>query len=243
MYPYFNLLGEVIHTYPFILGIIWALSYHLGLFIVKRDHIVFPHYSLFFFLAFISAWICAKLTFLLTLDHELVNKIATNINFWLGGGFVFYGGAIGVLVISTIFRRINKIEIRRFDFFMPIIAWGHGLGRIACFMAGCCYGKRCSLPWAVNMAQQMRHPVQIYEALLLIALGIVLYQRYRSKKEVVSFYLISYALLRFFMEFFRGDRARGLYFDGLISTSQIIALMVLIMVGIYQLKIALSKKN
>lgn len=93
--------------------------------------------------------------------------------FWQGG-FVFYGGAITSGIISILFlqKKTNGFFGSYFDLFAPIVSFSYLLGRVGCFLAGCCYGKYCDLPWSVAG----RHPTQLYAVfwelgVLLIILG------------------------------------------------------------------------
>lgn len=93
--------------------------------------------------------------------------------FW-NGGFVFYGGAIlgGLLSISYLNIKTRGLFESYLDLFAPPLSFSYAVGRIACLLAGCCYGKYCELPWAISG----RHPTQAYAALwefgtLLILLG------------------------------------------------------------------------
>ncbi len=73
------------------------------------------------------------------------------------------------------------------------------------------------------------HPSQLYESLgtliLLFILLAVLKNR-RFQGQVFTLYLVLYAVLRFILEFYRGDVARGTVFGGVLSTSQFIAILV-----------------
>jgi phosphatidylglycerol:prolipoprotein diacylglycerol transferase len=135
--------------------------------------------------------------------------------------------------------RIKKISILKLgDFFVPSLALGHAIGRIGCFFAGCCYGKETDVAWSVvfrdkNSSAVLNvhlHPTQLYEALGNFLIFFFLY--FYSKKEhekgfLVSFYFISYAVLRFIVEFFRGDLDRWRQCVGL-SISQILSLILFI---------------
>ena len=66
------------------------------------------------------------------------------------GGIVFYGGMIGATVGSLAFWAIKKFPLRpMMDVVAPPVALGLALGRLGCFLNGCCYGDQCELPWAV----------------------------------------------------------------------------------------------
>src|SRR5215467_13777607 len=69
----------------------------------------------------------------------------------LRAGGVFYGGLIAALAVSWWYLRKTKLPpLKTADIFAPAIALGHGIGRIGCFMAGCCWGIECDRPWAVT---------------------------------------------------------------------------------------------
>ena len=75
------------------------------------------------------------------------------------------------------------------------------------------------------------HPVQAYEGLILIGLFFLLWKRRLHKKyngESVVFFVGSYAIIRFIMEYFRGDSIRGFVIPEVLSTSQFIGILMLI---------------
>ena len=137
------------------------------------------------------------------------------------GGLVFYGGFILAFILIVIYlRKFCRVDvIRTLDIMAPALAAAHSLGRIGCFLNGCCYGKPAQIFWAAAYPADSEpyqkygnlplHPVQIYEALLNIALACVLFYLVRKSRRgiPVSFYLLCYGLLRFVDEFFRGDHS------------------------------------
>jgi phosphatidylglycerol:prolipoprotein diacylglycerol transferase len=152
---------------------------------------------------------------------------------------VFYGGLIVGLLFVVWYCRRHELPFGKVaDVFAPAVALAHAFGRLGCFLAGCCFGKECALPWAVTFHNEIAHetvgtptghplhPVQLYEAggNLLIFLALLwLFPRKRFDGQVVVVYMILYAATRFLWEFFRDD-ARG--FLGPLSTSQWLALAV-----------------
>ena len=107
------------------------------------------------------------------------------------GGFVFYGGAIGGFLGGFIVLKIKGERWRMWaDFVAPIGAFGYGLGRMACFLNGCCHGKVCALPWAVRFPgiEGGRHPTQLYAAFLEwgICLFLLLLEKRKGLKECVN---------------------------------------------------------
>lgn len=219
MFPKFEIFGEVFYSYPLVLGVIWAIGFEYSKALNKN----LKHFNLLFFILFIAAWVGAKILFLLTLDDQTLEKISSNTNFWLGGGFVFLGGLIGGLGIVAIHKLYFKQRIFEYEFLLLPLTLGHALGRIGCFLAGCCYGTSCDLFWSIHLHGLDRHPVQLYEAFSLFVLFGVLRFRWRKGQSLLPVYLGSYFLLRFSLEFFRGDKIRGVYWMGL-STSQFISI-------------------
>ena len=69
----------------------------------------------------------------------------------LQAGGVFYGGLIAALDRGLVYMREDKLPaLPTADVFAPGIALGHGIGRLGCFAAGCCWGVPTHLPWAVT---------------------------------------------------------------------------------------------
>ena len=130
-------------------------------------------------------------------------------------GFVFYGGLIGASLACILWTRKLGVPLWKFaDILAPSISLGHALGRIGCYMTGCCHGTTCDLPWGVQFPvghethPHAVHPVQIYEAFLNFGLYLFLAWLFRRKKfdgQVFASYLMCYAIVRGTVEFFRGD--------------------------------------
>lgn len=156
------------------------------------------------------------------------------------GGFVFYGGLIGGLLCLLLARKLHRIScspyIHAVIFLVP---WIHGFGRVGCFLAGCCYGIPYDGPIAVQFPENSLapshttlFPIQLVEAIALLALAIaLLILTLRGFKNVLATYLISYAIIRFFLEYYRHDPARGYFLW--FSTSQWISFgMILLAVAL-----------
>ena len=110
-------------------------------------------------------------------------------------------------------------------------------GRFGCFFAGCCYGAPCSSGVCITFADPHSlaplgvplYPTQLFEAggeLMNFLLLLMLYRHRKFDGQVFWLYPALYSILRFVVEFFRGDAARGVWFGGVISTSQIIAVLM-----------------
>lgn len=69
------------------------------------------------------------------------------------GGFEIYGGLIAAFVCSLLYGLIRRLPARIYaDCAAPSILLGMGIGRIGCFLFGCCWGSPCpdNMPWAVQ---------------------------------------------------------------------------------------------
>jgi len=137
----------------------------------------------------------------------------------LQAGGVFYGGLICALAVSWWYmRRVNLPLARTADVFAPAIALGHGIGRLGCFSAGCCWGIESHLPWAVTFTNPAAHdlvgvplgvplhPTQLYESIAEFVIFAILYRRFNrdhAPGSIISLYLVLYSTVRFIVEFFR----------------------------------------
>ncbi|MBK5257246.1 MAG: prolipoprotein diacylglyceryl transferase [Vicinamibacteria bacterium] len=160
----------------------------------------------------------------------------------LQSGGVFYGGLLGGIPVAWWYIKKHGLPLlNTLDILAPAVALGQAVGRLGCFAAGCCYGTPSTTPWSVIFHSEDAHalvgvplgiplhPSQLYESLGTFVLMFVLLAVLRNRKfhgQVLSVYLLSYAVLRFTLEFFRGDVARGTVFGGALSTSQFIAILV-----------------
>jgi phosphatidylglycerol:prolipoprotein diacylglycerol transferase len=154
-------------------------------------------------------------------------------------GGVFLGGFIAAIIAAFVMLRRYKLEaLPTFDVLAPSLALGQTIGRIGCFFAGCCWGHECDLPWAItytdpaaaaNVGTPLHiavHPFPAYAAAFNFSVFLVLSWLFKKALEpgrVFASYLILYGIGRFCLEFTRGDEMRGLYFNGLVSTSQLIS--------------------
>lgn len=161
-------------------------------------------------------------------------------------GMVFYGGFIAALAAAGAYARAYHLRYAALaDVAAVALPVGHAIGRLACFFAGCCYGRPTSSALGVRfttpgtpafeacLAHGPIHPVQLYEAAGLAAIaGLVALADRPSKRRpagmLFALYLGLYAVLRFGTEQLRGDFVeRKFLVPGVLSTSQTIALVML----------------
>ena len=150
------------------------------------------------------------------------------------GGLIFYGGFIGGALAFLILAKWRHIKVADLaDFTITALPLGHALGRIGCFLNGCCGG--CAAPPSSFLAAGLSHyPVQIYEAIFNLGVyGLLtwyfLYKRDNKFGSVAALYLMTYPVGRFLLEFIRGDERMRVGTE--LDVAQIISL-ALILVGI-----------
>jgi phosphatidylglycerol---prolipoprotein diacylglyceryl transferase len=213
----------ILYSYPLLMGLGWGVAYQI--FFSELDSSVSRLKGQFLFWGiFLSAWIGSKLFFYITYPKYLS---LSEISFWTGGGFVFYGGFILGLLFLIGFRAIDKsFSLKTLWPVLPALAIGHGIGRIGCLLAGCCFGKPTDLFWGIFLHDHYRHPTQLIEAIGLLGMGVFLLKSKRDKRSLISFYLISYGILRLLIESLRGDIVRGLW--GSLTPSQWISLALIL---------------
>jgi len=129
------------------------------------------------------------------------------------GGLVWYGGFIAAATFGSAYAVVRRWPLLKLcDLFSPLAALAHGVGRLGCFLNGCCWGRVTDSSWGVLFPGEefARHPVQLYEAGALFALALWLDRLStrpgRREGSTFTAYLGAYAAVRFGLEFLRGDQ-------------------------------------
>ncbi|TVQ79082.1 MAG: prolipoprotein diacylglyceryl transferase [Bradymonadales bacterium] len=191
-------------------------------------------------LLFISGFLGARLfhIFFEAFDYYLENPLAV-LYFWQGG-FVLYGGVLASVPVAIfVLKRRGQDLWTWADLLVTSFFLGLGIGRLGCLSAGCCYGSVTDWWWGIIFRKPeaaapshlVLHPTQILESLFAFGLCLTLIIWGRRTNLKPGFLALvgggSYAVFRFFLEFLRGDKDRGLYLQDSISTSQIISILAL----------------
>lgn len=145
----------------------------------------------------------AKLSMLVFLGPVQFWRLLATIPFH---GAALTGALIGGYLAVVLTERVLRVDRCTGDLVAPFIPLSQAIGRLGNFLAGDAYGLPTSLPWGIDMAGAQRHPVQLYELVLDLALFAFLWRwRYRSFRdgELFRMYIVGYALIRFPLEFLR----------------------------------------
>jgi phosphatidylglycerol:prolipoprotein diacylglycerol transferase len=199
---------------------------------------------------FLGGLIGARLFFVIQYWGDKIKSLTDVFTIW-EGGIVFYGSIIGGTAAFFLYRYRRPFPLRPFlDVVAPSLAVGAMIGRLGCFLNGCCYGDRCdNLPWAIAFPRLSPpwmahynyqwigpdaawslpvHPTQLYAAidgLVLLLLLSAYYPLRRRDGEVMALLMVTYPITRFLVEFLRSDE--GVFFAGLTVSQNISVLLLL----------------
>lgn len=236
MHPVLFKIGNfTIYTYGFFVFLGVILGYLFSLNEAKKIGIDKDKFSNIAFWSILFSFIGARLLYILVNFKEfLANPIEILLS---RSGFVFYGGVIfGIISAFYYSKRYNIDFLRLLDISAFGIVLGHAIGRLGCFSYGCCYGKPTNsfIGVVFKATSPVRPqgvkviPTQLIESFFLIVIFFILrYIRRKTKLKGAIFfsYFLLYGILRFIIEFFRGDeRGYFLFF----STSQWISIFAII---------------
>jgi phosphatidylglycerol:prolipoprotein diacylglycerol transferase len=239
MHPILFEVGSItIYTYGFCIAVGalsgFAYMYYAG---KKEFGVSFDQSNNLFILLVLAGIIGGKLFLIFENPSYYISKPKNLIS---GSGFVFYGSLLTTIPLMLWYFRMIKVPaLGMLDIMAIVTTIVHGCGRIGCFMAGCCYGLPTDSFLGVIFSDPYcqaeplnipLHPTQLYEAtfiFLLLIFLVVLKRRKSFNGQLFLIYLITYAIGRGIIEFYRGDLERGFLFNGFISNSQLISLCVI----------------
>ena len=235
----FEIGGFPVYTY----GVLLAAAYLLGLqfaLMRARTRGLDPNRVMDLGIwVIVSALVGAK-ALLLIVDFDTFRNQPAELWTLLRSGGVFYGGLIAAVGVALWYLRVHHMPMWTVtDVFAPGIALGHVIGRMGCLFAGCCFGRRTDVPWAITFTDPYAaenvgtplnvalHPTQLYEAgaeLLILGVLLLLERRGRAfPSRTFWSYMLFYGVSRFIIEFYRGD-SRGMI--GALSTSQFVSVVI-----------------
>jgi len=245
----FKIGGFPIYFY----GIMMVVAYLVVLFIMRytRRYEGFTYEEAIDVTIFaIAGGVIGARLFYVALNIGIFIKEPLHIFFVREGGLSWYGALLGGFLGMVALHIFKKMPLGKVcDFASVHITLGLVIGRIGCFLNGCCYGKITDVPWAVEFRGAglpgLRHPTQLYESFLLVMAFLFMLWLWKRKKfdgEMAMLMFASYGAIRFFVEFFREntmDQYPGgstLSLAQYLSISLFIVFTVLIIVKRYLIK-------
>jgi phosphatidylglycerol:prolipoprotein diacylglycerol transferase len=191
----------------------------------------------------ISGFIGSRLCYVF-LNFSFYQKDLLKIfQFWKGG--VSWQGAFifGFLAILWFLKNDKKNLGKWLDVIILGMLLGHSIGRIGCFLHGCCYGIVTNAPWAIELPSLgdnfLRHPTQLYESFgyLLVFLLLYFYSQKIKLKNGSLFFIGTtfHSLVRFIIEYFRYNTDfiyQGKTWYSILSYTQLTDLVIII-IGLF----------
>lgn len=176
-----------------------------------------------FLLGFAAALLCAHFAnwflFPEILQYPLNQRIET-------GGFSFYYGMIGFFVVSALLLRLHKVNcVFWINEIVPSVVLFHAFGRVGCSLSGCCYGMEMVL-----FGVAFDFPAREIEALALFIMFLIFEKKVTERRFL--WYLTCYSVLRFCLEFGRGDD-RGVLLFSTLSPAQVTSIAIWIILAAY----------
>ncbi len=236
----FYLFNTFIPYYGFCILVGIGCASCIGFFLCKylkldeNDFIIICAYLIAF--GFFGAKLLYILVSIKIIDFKSAFSSIHSFNNFISSGFVFYGGLLGGMAAFPFVKKVHKINSSGYlKCITPSLGIAHAFGRIGCSLAGCCYGIETKSHFYFSYQESIIAPnnvklvpVQGIESFFLFILSFICFFLVikKSKIAVHYLYLFVYSILRFVLEFFRGDSARGIY--GFFSTSQIISLLIIL---------------
>jgi phosphatidylglycerol:prolipoprotein diacylglycerol transferase len=215
----FNLGPISVHWY----GIMYALALISAIFVakwfIKHDKLNISNdlFDSYIWWAEIGVILGARLGYILFYDTNTMYYLTKPwqiFNPYVDGVYVgisgmsYHGALIGFIIASVLFCRKNKVS---FWFITDIAVLGisaaYVFGRIGNFFNQELVGRVTDVPWGIYVGQTLRHPSQLYEAILegLVVFAVLVYLRKRKTfdGQLALMYGVLYSLMRIIAEFFR----------------------------------------
>jgi phosphatidylglycerol:prolipoprotein diacylglycerol transferase len=224
-------------------GIMIALGFALAVWWSMR---VAPRYGIdaeqildFVLLTALAGAAGARLVYVM-LDWGSFAREPHHVLYFWEGGLSFHGGVIGgSLAVAFIARRKGIPFLRVADVLAPGVALAYAVGRIGCFLGGCCYGVPTDLPWACSFQDPFNphvhtppsHPTQLYASASNLLIFLLLARMQKPPHpigKVLWAYVTLYGLYRFVVEFWRVGATSTVWLLGLSEAQWMSIGMVLV---------------
>jgi len=236
----FNIGGWPVYSYGVLLAAAYLAGLQLAVVRARKAGLDGAKVMDFGIYLIIAALVGAKLM-LVFVDFSYYRANPKEILSLARAGGVFYGGLIAALAVGLLLVKRYKLPVwQTGDLIAPGIALGHVIGRLGCLLAGCCYGRPTTMPWAITFHNPLAglnvgtplevplHPTQLYDAgaelIILIALLATEKKGRPFAGRTFWLYMLLYAITRYIVEIYRGDD-RGIFFSTF-STSQLVSLAI-----------------
>jgi phosphatidylglycerol:prolipoprotein diacylglycerol transferase len=213
---------------PYLLLRLIAIAFALLIAVIKRKSFNLTLADTFSVTTFSVFGAIAGAKVLYAIGQVLMH--GSEIGFWtqsnwsniIRAGGPLYGTVLGVIGMIFLFVKIfNHMALDVLGLASIVLFGANFFSRIGCLLEGCCYG--------IQLPNGNRFPYQLTEGLLcaLVFICFLIWRPEKKQKEIIfPLSIIIYSVIRFVLEFFRGDSGRGIWLS--LSSSQWIAIVMII---------------
>jgi phosphatidylglycerol---prolipoprotein diacylglyceryl transferase len=231
MYPILLTIGPFrLYSYGVMLGLAFLISLQAAktrcmLFNIEKDTV-----EKLFIILILSGIAGARILYILLNLGFFINN-PSEVMMINHGGLVFYGGFIFAPIAGAAYVRMIKASILdASDLIAPFAALGHSIGRIGCFLNGCCFGRETDSSFGVCFPGMVHkvYPTQLFSSFSLFLIFLILLHAQKKRLfrgQVVSVYIMLYSFFRFSIEFLRGD-LKAVFFS--FTATQIVSIFLFI---------------
>ena len=237
-----------VRWYGIMVALGFLLAYMLAEKLAEKNNLNVAYFNDLIFFVLIFSVIFARLWFVVLSWDYFKNHISEIPQIWYGGQSI-HGGILGVIVATLIYTKLKKISFYSYIDLIAVVApFGQAIGRWGNFFNNEAFGKpvinnliRLKIPLEYRpekyLAYEMFHPTFLYESLLNLIVFIFLYKKFSLWKDkpgkIFWSYLLSYSIIRFFLEFVRVD---SLYLFGNFASAHVISVIVIFISSYFLIK-------
>ena len=256
----FSIFSLPVHWYGIMYVLALVVALYIGKIFIKKDKLEFSSTQLdaYFIYAEIGVILGARLGYILFYDSHTMYYLTHPwqiFNPFQNGEFVgirgmsYHGAVIGFVLGSYLYSIKHKVEFGKImDLIAISIPLGFIFGRIGNFLNQELIGRATDVPWGILVNGTLRHPSQLYEALLEgIGVFIVVYIYRNYKKfsgELALIYAFSYGVFRAIAEIYRApDSHIGYVCCDMITQGQVMSLAMSLLAAILWVYYFLKSKQ
>ena len=232
MYPEIDIGNLTFSSHSILYTLAFFVSSYVFWIELKRRREKFKIFLLISLTLLLSGFAGAKVFYIL-LNVSLGDFLKDPINIMLSTGKIYHGGFIFAILVGFLIVKLTKRNSWIIaDSAAPVLAISISVGRIGCFLNGCCLGKPTNLPWGVkfygiNSSLNLKlHPAQLYESITMLFLFLFLWRirkKNYSEGYIFSIYLLVWGVERFIIEFLRITTPSPFFS---LSVAQVISLVI-----------------
>lgn len=217
MSPIITIFGHEVYAYAVFIGLAIVVSV-LTFFMLGTKYAKLIDSLEFLFYAALNAVVSAKIVFFISAIPDIIANPLYLHACLFEGGFNFTAGLVAALITGYVMCKRRDMSLPRvMSAFVISICIGHAILKIGCIYNGCCYGWPHEGLFSINVAgvgSVFAMPmIESLASLGLFTALFILYMNTDFKEDslVHIYFMVAYPVIKFILEFFRGDAVRGVY--------------------------------